>query len=359
MRTTNVKKRLMIGPRPGAVRHVLLTVIVGLGSTALVIGCWTSAERHVVVYTALDREFADPIFEAFQAETGIRVLPKYDTESTKTVQLVTAIMAEAGRPRCDLFWNNEILNTLRLDSRGFLDSYGSKWADSFPAQYRSPTGTWHGFAARARVLVVNTDLVRQEDRPTSIHDLVSERWKGKVGVAKPLFGTTATHAAVLFAYWGDEKAQEFFRRLRANAQVLSGNRQVAEGVARGQLTFGLTDTDDAISVWEKGFPVAIVYPDQQEGGMGTLFIPNTLALIRGSRNGTFARQLMDYLLSPDVEAQLAQGPSAQIPLGRNVAIKPRVETPETVKAMVVDFPRAAAKWETAALFLRDEFASAR
>ncbi len=48
------------------------------------------------------------------------VLSKFDVESTKTVGLVEAIIAERERPRCDLFWNNEILNTVRLEKLGLL-----------------------------------------------------------------------------------------------------------------------------------------------------------------------------------------------------------------------------------------------
>ncbi len=78
-------------------------------------GCLRSGDREVIVYTALDRAFSEPIFAEFTQKTGIHVRAKYDSESTKTVQLVTEIVAEQKRPRCDLFWNNEILNTLRLD----------------------------------------------------------------------------------------------------------------------------------------------------------------------------------------------------------------------------------------------------
>ena len=74
--------------------------------------------REVVVYTALDSEFSQPIFDDFTAATGIAVRPKFDTESTKTVGLTEAILAERNRPRCDVFWNNEILNTLRLQRQG-------------------------------------------------------------------------------------------------------------------------------------------------------------------------------------------------------------------------------------------------
>ena len=323
-------------------------------------GCWQgSPANEVVVYTSLDSEFSKPIFADFRGETGIAVLPKFDAESTKTVGLTTDLLAEADHPRCDVFWNNEILNTLRLEKRGLLDAYRSPAAKEYPEIFRSPRGTWHGFAARARVIVVNTDLVAEADRPRSIEDLTAERWRGQVGIAKPLFGTTATHAACLFAVWGDERAEDYFERLKANeVHVMSGNKQVAQAVAGGQLAFGLTDTDDAIGELEAGKPLAIVYPDQDEGGLGTLFIPNTLAILKNCPHPAAARKLVDFLLSPAIESKLAEGPSAQIPLNPAVDAKTRVETPKTVRAMPVDFEAAAGKWDKAARFLRDRFAAA-
>jgi iron(III) transport system substrate-binding protein len=323
-------------------------------------GCWTgSPEQDVVVYTSLDSEFSKPIFADVQRDLGLRVLPKFDAESTKTVGLTSELLAEAERPRCDVFWNNEIVNTLRLEKRGLLETYRPAAAKQYPAIFRSPRGTWHGFAARARVIAVNTQLLKEEERPKSILDLTDERWGGKVGIAKPLFGTTATQAACLFAYWGVERAEQFFEQLAANdVQVMSGNRQVAQAVASGQLLFGLTDTDDAVGEMQAGRPLAIVYPDQEEGGLGTLFIPNTLAIIKGCPHPEAARRLVDYLLSPGVETKLAEGPSAQIPLNETVTMEARIETPQTVRAMQVDFEAATAEWDRAAVFLRELFAAA-
>ena len=102
-------------------------------------------------------------------------------------------------------------------------------------------------------------------------------------------------------------------------------------------------------------PVQIVYPDQGQDGLGTLFIPNTLAIIRGGPNPQLARRLVDYLLSREVEAKLAAGASTQIPLNPNVEANVRVETPQTIKPMEVDFEAAAEKWDTTAKFLQDEF----
>jgi iron(III) transport system substrate-binding protein len=326
----------------------------------LLIGCGRApnATNQVVVYSALDREFAEPVFQAYEKKTGVEIIPKFDVESTKTVGLMQQIKAEASRPRCDLFWNNEILNTLRLKQEGLLAPFRPPNADDFPANFRAKDGTWYGFAARARILLVNTEQLRAADRPTSIQDLIDPKWKGRIGLAKPLFGTTATHATCLFAVWGEEKAQKYFRALKANAaKVLSGNKQVATAVGAGDLAFGLTDTDDAMGEIEAGRPVTIVYPDRQPDQLGTLFIPNTLAVIKGAPHPQAAAALAAYLLSPEVEAMLARGPSGQIPLNTRVTEVPRIETPKTVHAMDVDFEAAARLWDQVAAFLAEEFAA--
>ena len=320
----------------------LLTVVGSLW------GCRSASENEVIVYTALDQQFSEPHFKMFTEQTGIPVVPKFDTEANKTVGLTTAILAEKNRPRCDLFWNNEILNTLRLEKAGLLDVYFPKNRESFPAEFRSAEGHWSGFAARARVLIINTDKIKPADLPESIFDLADPAWKGQCGFAKPLFGTTATHAAVLFATLGEEKATQFFTDLKANARMMPGNKQVALAVSNGQLAFGLTDTDDAIIEIERGMPVAIVYPVQGADQLGTLFIPNTLAIIKNGPNTKAAQQLVDYLLTAEVETALSQGPSAQIPLNKNIDIELRVESPQTIKSMQVDFHEAANHWNTAA-----------
>ncbi|SIN77664.1 iron(III) transport system substrate-binding protein [Singulisphaera sp. GP187] len=315
------------------------------------------AADPVVVYTALDREFSEPVLDAFAKRAGVRVVSKFDVESTKTVGLTNLIVAESVRTRCDLFWNNEILNTLRLKDKGLLVPYHPARAGDLPETFRAKDGTWYGFAARARILLVNTKLVAEADRPTGIKDLLNPKWKGKIGIAKPLFGTTATHAACLFAALGEEKAKAYFRDLKANGvQLLSGNKQVAQAVGSGQIAFGLTDTDDAIGEIDAGNPVAMIYPDRGPDGLGTLFIPNTLAILKGAPHRKQAEALADYLLSPEVEAALATGPSAQIPLLKSTKVKARVETPQTVHAMEVDFEAAAKLWDRVAAFLADEFA---
>ena len=288
--------------------------------------------------------------------TRVEVLPKFDVESTKTVGLTNLIIAEAEQPRCDLFWNNEILNTLRLKEKGLLAPFHPSHADELPATFRAKDGTWYGFAARARILLVNTKLVGEADRPKGIKDLLDPRWKGKIGIAKPLFGTTATQAACLFVAWGDEKAKAYFRELKANGvQVLSGNKQVATAVGSGQLAFGLTDTDDAMGEVDAGSPVRDHLSRSRAGRAGHVVHPQHAGAHQGlasSRSGPGPGRL---LAQPGDRDGTGERPECPDPLLTTTTATARVETPKTVHAMEADFEAAVKVWDQVAAFLLAEF----
>ena len=320
-------------------------------------GCIQKTPNTVVVYAALDREFSEPILNDLEKELGIDIAEKFDQESNKGVGFTNEIIQNGSNPRCDLFWNNEIMHTMRLQKLGLLEVYESPNARNFPEDFISTKKQWHGFAARARVLIINTDLIPDEnDRPDSIYDLADPKWKDKCAMARPLFGTTSTHAAVLFSELGEAKAKKLLIDISNNAAIEGGNKQVALKVARGQFAFGITDTDDAVIELEQGQPVAIVFPDQAEGQLGTLVIPNTLAIIKNGPNSEKAKKLVDRLLQADIEERLAKGSSAQIPLNRLVETKSRVEPKSSeLKIMKVDFGAAASGWDKNAKTLTEIF----
>ncbi len=319
-------------------------------------GCNRKPPDEVIVYTALDRQFSEPILERFAKQTGIQVRTVYDSESTKTIGLVNRIRAEAQRPRCDVFWNNEPVNTIRLKDERLIQRCEPAEAANYPAADRDPEGCWFGFAARARVLLVNTDMVKPDDCPTSVRDLADPRWQGRTGMAKPLFGSTATHVACLFAVLGESEARALLDGFRLNGvQIVGGNKTCAEMVGRGQLAFGLTDTDDAIEEVDAGHPVKVVFPDAGDRQMGTLLLPNTLALVKGCPHPEAGTQLINYLLSAAVEQELAAGPSAQIPLQGAATQSSRVAKLADLRPMPVDFAHAAQIFPTAAKYVEEKF----
>ena len=307
-------------------------------------------ENVVVVYVSEDRVFSEPILKDFERETGIKVKAIYDTEESKSTGLMNRLIAEKEHPRADVYWANEPIRAEVLKQKGLLQSYISPNAGGIPEQFRDPEGYWTGFSARARVLIVNRSV---EEKPHSIMDYVNPKWKGRAVIANPLFGTTTVHMAVLFTLWGDEKAKDFLNRMKENqVKISSSNGESADLVASGQFDFALVDNDDAVSRMRRGEPVEMVFPDQGEGEMGVLLLPNAVMLIKGAPHPENGRKLVDYLLSKETERKLAFADCAQIPLHSGVDMPPELEDISRLKTVEVDYGEVARKLEEIQPILR-------
>lgn len=302
--------------------------------------CSSQPVPTVVVYCALDQVYAEPILRDFERTSGIRVLPRYDVEATKTSGLVNLLLAEQYRPRCDVFWNNEMLQTEVLRQEGVLEPYRSPGARDIPERWKDPEGYWTGFAARIRVILYNRKLVKGEP-PAGLEDLLDPRWKGQAAMARPLFGTTLTHFVCLQQVLGPTQVDRLLQGMLANqVQIVDGNSVVKDLVSQGKVAWGYTDSDDAHLAILEGAPVTMVIPDQE--GPGTLLIPNTVAVIRRAPHPAEARRLVDHLLSREVEEKLARSDSLQIPLHPGARPAPGTPRLDEFRTMDVQLRKAAA-----------------
>src|SRR5215213_2200324 len=265
--------------------------------------------REVTIYVSTDRVFSEPILRAYEQKSGVRVNAVYDTEETKSTGLANKLIAEKNRPQADLFWSNEPVRTLVLKRNGVLAPYKSPGAADIPNAFKDPEGYWTGFSARSRVIVYNTNLVKPDQAPKSVLDLADPKWKDQIAIADPRFGSTSFHVAALYAQMGDERADEFFRKLKSNGiKIVPGNSVVRDMVARGEVKLGLTDTDD----------VNVALED---------------------------KLLIEYLLSPEVERMLAQSEAVQIPLHPGVEGPKNIPPLSSFKPMTLDYGKAADRVE--------------
>lgn len=327
-------------------RLLPLTALLGL----LLAACGGRKQAVVVAYIAQDQIFAEPLLAEFTRQTGIRVRPVFDSEAVKTVGLANRLLAERARPQADVFWGNEELRTRQLAAQGV---------------WREARG-WVAFGHRSRRLVINTNFVRwgqapsspalaptaTPDRPAgtpptplapprSLLDLTHPHWRGRVALAYPLFGTTATHFLALRQHWGQARWEAWCRALAANQPfVVDGNSVVARFVAKGEAWVGLTDSDDITAVQREGAPVAAL-PLTEE----SLLIPNTVAVVRGAPHPDAAEQLFAWLQRPEVAAQL-------VAAGALEGAEPAVPG---VKTLQPDWPRLIAEIEAATHQLKGIF----
>ena len=263
------------------VMSILAGVVVGFYGTS---GC-PMRSPHVVVYTSQDQVYSEQILAEFTRETGIQVRAVYDSEAVKTVGLANRLLAERENPQCDVWWSNEELRTRQLAGEGVFDA-------AVP---------WKPFGFRSRKLVVNTNLISLADAPRSLKELTGEPWRGRVAMAYPMFGTTSVHMLALRQLWGVDDWRKWCEQIQANeAMVVDGNSVVVRLVGAGEAAIGLTDFDDIAAGRKNGLPIAAVEIEE------TLFVPNTVALVKGARNKVRAQRLMDYLSSPKTVDRLVE-----------------------------------------------------
>jgi iron(III) transport system substrate-binding protein len=240
----------------------------------------------VVVYASADQEYAEQILQEMQASLKLKVNAVFDAEASKTVGLERRLEAEKNRPKADIFWNSEFLRTYRLQKQGALDKDHTV-----------------SFGLRARVLAVNTDLVEKGDFPQQLEALVDPKWRGKVAMATPLFGTTATHFAALHTQWGEARFVEFLHALKRNqVMLLPGNGEVRNAVVAGRAAIGLTDTDDAVGAMRRGQPLAMVFPDQDS--VGAFAVHMTATQVAGRQAMAQTQQVLDFLANEATEQRL-------------------------------------------------------
>jgi iron(III) transport system substrate-binding protein len=329
----------------------LKSVFIGAPSAALflalffaVAGCGRAdGGGQVVLYTSVDEPVARPILDEFTRRTGIRVSIQADTEANKSAGLVARLEAEKGNPKADVWWGNEVFRTIRLADVGVLAAYESPSAKDIPPLFKDPAHRWAGSALRARVIGVHSNPEKLSIDPLpnrSILDLLRPELKGRVAIANPRAGTTSGHVAALYVLWGQEKATQYFRDLRANGvKVLGGNGDVAAEVARGTVWAGLTDNDDVDNMAREGGAIRMVLPDQAT--FGTLAIPCTTGLVAGGKSPDAAKKLIDYLLSAEVENRMIELKFARYSVrdgaGAEQVTSMRVNYAEVAKVL----PRAA------------------
>src|SRR3989304_7914827 len=118
-----------------------------------------SAGNEVVVYTSEDKIFSEPVLQAFEKKTGIKVRAIYDTEETKSTGVVNRLIAEKNNPQADVFWSGDPGRPALLEFKGIIKPYFPNPASGIPKLYKDEDGHWTGFSARARIILYNSNLV--------------------------------------------------------------------------------------------------------------------------------------------------------------------------------------------------------
>ncbi len=329
-------------PRREAVRTIGAAA---LGAAGLALGGGGCGRRgdggadgagEVVLYSSVDDFVLRDVVRDFERATGISVRLLGDTEATKTTGLIERLVAERDEPRADVWWSSEPFGTIRLAGMGLFEPAGVTPPEVVDPLLRgkldAADGSWFGFGLRARVLAVREGRFDEEEIPRRLRELTHARFRGRVGMARPRFGTTRGHMAALLELAGESVFRGWLEAMVANGlKIYDGNSTVVRAVSEAEIDICLTDTDDVWASQRTGGRVRAVFELADAGGdadtaaraqglpsAGPMLIPNTVAMVRHGPNPESARRLIEFLLGGRAEEILARSSSHNIPVRREV-----------------------------------------
>jgi iron(III) transport system substrate-binding protein len=307
-------------------------------------------EGSVAIWVEAPRRIAGPLLKQFEEQSGIDVVPEY--RETIGREFEERLRAEAAAGRVDLVWSASPILAARLAEEGMAAPFRPLGARAVPMQYRDPGFRWIGFAANPRVIIYNNERVPREQAPTSVHNLTSPPWAGRAALARIDEGGAGFQAAALFAAWGDERARDFFDRVRrSGTRIVADDAAVRRAVTGGEALWGFIGLDEAIGAKREGEPVHIFYPDRMTAP-GTAVPPHAAVLLRNAPNPAQARGLFAYLFTTEAGFALGTNDSPLVPILPDTPKHDWVPALSTFNVMRVDndavsraFRRQAAYFE--------------
>ena len=210
----------------------------------------------VVVYGSLQDSSMEPIGKAFQAKTGLE-LSYWRGTATKVMDRVLS-EHRAGKPLYDVILTND--NPMEImQKEGIFVKYGSPAAKDFPDSSIHPEA---GPIYRSSIVAVvyNKGIIKPNDVPKSLEDLLKPQFREKVVMPDPTQDTTTMRwLASLHKIMGKERATKYIPELAATKPIFTeALLAAAERSSAGEAAIAITNLSNLVTFAQKGAPMDYV-----------------------------------------------------------------------------------------------------
>lgn len=259
-------------------------------------------EGELVIYSAMIVDQAlDPLAKGFMAKYPEIEVTYWRGDSEGVAQRVLA-ESRAGNMVGDIAEGTSVGEL--LTRAGVAQPFTSPALADYPDEMLDPNKLWAPTRLSYYCMAYNTDLVPEDEVPTTFEDLLDPKWKGqiawRIGSASgtPLFLTNLRTA------WGEEKADEYFQKLAEQDVVNFGAgsaRTLVDRVVAGEykLAVNIFCHHPMISRAD-GAPVNSRLMDPVASTAATMLIPE------GIPHPHAAALFTDFLLSEEGQEILLQ-----------------------------------------------------
>jgi len=247
------------------------------------------AEGEAVIYANMDVTAMKPLADGF--------MKKYPGSKATSVHfsgaaIITRIETEsrAGKPLSDVILSGQ-LGVLASIEKRIAARYRSPERETLREGFKDKEGLWTAYMTNVMVSGYNTRLVKKEELPRSVEDLLKPRWKNKLVMDSQSYVWFGT----MMQYLGEENGQRFMKRLNEqNLQHSRGRRLMSQLLAAGEHEIAVeTNLNSVLSLSKQGAPLGFA-PIQP------YFLSPSLVFMSANAPHPFVAALfIDYLLSEE------------------------------------------------------------
>jgi iron(III) transport system substrate-binding protein len=300
----------------------------------------TQAADTLTIYSGRSERLIKPVLDAFTASTGIRI----ELLSSGTTELVNRLKAEGDRTSADLLITNDAGSLELARSANLLHPVNMREIErAIPAQFRAPDNAWVGLSGRFWIVVYNTSMV-QAGQVKSLLDLADPKWKDKIAIPNSGSEYLQAGVSVIRATYGEEKTRQFLQGLKTNAdtQVYQKSSQIVDAVAKGQVALGIVNHYYVYRhlVTQPNAPIAVVMPDQHEGGMGAIMNVAGVGIVKSTKHLDSAKLLVEFLVA-QAGQKLFADLDKEYPLHPDVKADPALVERKSFRAALVPLAKLA------------------
>lgn len=320
----------------------LAASVTGLALASIPAAPATSSPKEVVVMSwggAYEKNIPSLIGSGFEKATGYRVT--YVTAGS-SAEMVARVKAQAGGPQIDVVICDEGPQVLGKDLWQPIDARYLTNLDQMYDLTRVPENRRVRPFAAALTILYNTRVFQEKGwaPPTSWNDLWDPRYRGHVilaeGTSPYAYGLVVVAAE--FTGGSEKRLEPGWQKMKQLAPSIPAFATAAAKFGdlfrQGTGWIGVHSDGSALRHRKAGLPVGTAYPKE-----GPIFVPASVAVVKGGPNPDGAQKFVNYLLDPEVQKTWAET-FGWAPLNRNVRL------PDDLAAQMVYGPERVAKLRT-------------
>ena len=310
--------------------------LIGIGAAvvgaALTVAACGDDDDALTIYSGRSDNLIGPLLEQFTSDTGIEVKVRYGGSA----ELAATILEEGGNSPADVFFAQDAGALGALAGKGRLQPLPDSLLEKVAPSFRATDRQWVGVSGRARVLIYNTDRIKESDLPASVFDFTDAVWRGRVAWA-PQNGSFQAFVTALRLSQGESVARDWLEAMRENrTRAYVNNTAIVQAVVAGEIEVGLVNHYYLYPFLEEqgsGFKARNYF--FSNGDIGGLINVAGAGILDSAENVTNARRFIDYLLSPAAQRYFADE-TFEYPLVEGVPISPELPPLSTLRPPSLD-----------------------